>query len=100
MNNKECISEIINILHSLSLEANALTCKLQVLTQRSDQKKDPNVNKFKKGDQVTITNKYRGQECRRGIVSRTTTKQVTMEDGFGKKYTRKFTNVKKVPHEL
>jgi transcription antitermination factor NusG len=85
MNKKHRISEIIKRLDSLPLEANAPTHELRALTQRSDQKEDPNLNKFKKGDQVIITNKYRGQEGRREFVTHTTTKQVTLEDNFGKK---------------
>jgi ATP-dependent exoDNAse (exonuclease V) alpha subunit len=103
MSNRSRISDIIDRLNALTLEANALICELRVLTspgEPGDRKKDPSVNNFKKGDQVIITNNYRGQRGTTGVITHVTEKQVTLEDGRGKKFTRKFTNVKEAQHEL
>jgi preprotein translocase subunit YajC len=102
MSNRARLSDIIGRLDALTLEANALTRELRVLTspgEPGDRKKDPSVNNFKKGDQVIITNNYRGQGGTTGIITHVTAKQVTLEDGRGMKFTRKFTNVKGARHE-
>jgi hypothetical protein len=101
MTDKEShISEIVDRLDSLTLEANMLTRELPTL-------RTPDVNpthihanpthihNFKKEDKVIIKKGYLGKRGTEGIVTYNTKTRVTLRDGSGKTHTRKFTNVSK-----
>jgi ATP-dependent exoDNAse (exonuclease V) alpha subunit len=97
------ISDIINRLESLTLEANGLVQQLQELRKPDNdpgrKEKDKNEspsNDFKEGEKVIITNNYRGKRGTIGTVTHTTKKQVTLEDDSGKSYIRKYTNVSRI----
>jgi hypothetical protein len=117
------ITDIVNRLDSLTLEANALTRELKELRDtnitsttaahpripvntdqgseteprhrggRSDVNK---LNYFEIGDKVYITNNYRRRQGTQGTVVHVTTNQVTLRDENGKSHTRKYTNVKRL----
>jgi hypothetical protein len=109
------ITEIVNRLDSLTLEANTLTRELKTLREEEEdttgttrahaatnnnedetnKKKGANLHGFKKGDRVRITNIYRGQRGTEGTVTYVTKSQVTLRDDTGRLHTRKFTNIRK-----
>jgi hypothetical protein len=110
------ITEIVNRLDSLTLEANALTRELRELTRHEDdnrayarsstkderdttrtrkQSKNINDHDFEEGDKVIIKNGYKGGRGTKGTVTHTTKTQVTLKDKTGKLYVRKYTNVDK-----
>ena len=109
------ITEIVNRLDSLTLEANTLTRELKTLREaeedttgttrahaatnnnedETNKKKGANLHGFKKGDRVRITNIYRGQRGTEGTVTYVTKSQVTLRDDTGRLHTRKFTNIRK-----
>jgi ATP-dependent exoDNAse (exonuclease V) alpha subunit len=106
--NEKRISEIVDKLQSLTLEANVLANELSELRTQGDvkplhsEKRDDDTKKkqihdhgFKKGDKVVITNGYRGKKGTTGTVTHTTKTQVTLRDESRKTYIRKYTNVSK-----
>ena len=105
---KRRIKEIIDLLAGLTLETSQLTQELQVLvatadlagaysppgTDKTTQPPKADVNPFKKGDVVVITNNYRAREKGQvGVITKVTKRQVTLKNPSGKSFTRKFTNV-------
>jgi hypothetical protein len=110
------IKDIVNRLDSLTLEANTLTRELltkdktqsstNAPTSKSADINEPKqrqrgdgvtkLNNFEIGDRVHITNKYRGKQGIKGKVTYVSMNQVTLKDDAGKKYVRKYTNVKKI----
>jgi transcription antitermination factor NusG len=95
------ISDIIDKLDSLMLEANDLTRELKEQRKQEGKKSKRDESStyahgFQKGDKVIITNVYRGRRGTIGIVTHTTKVQVTLLDESGTTHTRKFTNVSKI----
>jgi hypothetical protein len=114
------IKDIVNRLDSLTLEANTLTSELKELltedttqnikdapTYKSENRNETRkqrqrgnqvtkLNNFEIGNRVYITNKYRGKQGIEGKITYVTTNQVTLTDEAGKKYVRKYTNVRKI----
>ena len=96
---KRRIKEIIDLLAGLTLETSQLTQELQVLVATADlagaySQPKADVNPFKKGDVVVITNNYRAKEKGQvGVITKVTKRQVTLKNPSGKSFTRKFTNV-------
>jgi hypothetical protein len=104
---KQRVSDIVDRLSSLTLEANLLTHELRELGRTSgdpthtpneeeEKKSNPTTNDFEKGEKVVITNGYRGNKGTTGTVTHVTRTQVTFKDNSGKKHVRKFTNVTRV----
>jgi hypothetical protein len=100
MNEREQrISTLINRLDALTLEANSVTRELQELTELGDQEPD-HPYPLSHGDRVIITNTYLGQKGTKGLVVRVTDKQVTLKnEETGRRYTRKYNNVRKVSQQ-
>ena len=113
MTEEDRISQIINRLEELTLESQILTRELHQLnlTKTTTVETTPlvpthnettplsttiNETKFKVGDRVKITNKYRNQYGVIGVVTRVTAKQVILTDSSGQEYKRKLTNLKRV----
>jgi hypothetical protein len=100
------ITDIINRLDSLTLEANTLTRELRTLISRDESRARAYVNKeedkeindhdFKEGQTVIIRNGYQGLRGTIGTVTHTTKAQVTLVDKSGKSHRRKYTNVNRV----
>jgi hypothetical protein len=104
------ISDIVDKLDSLTLEANVLTHELREptkptkdinyttkrLIKEEEKKIASTTNDFVKGEKVIITNGYKGKKGSTGTVTHTTKTQVTFKDESGKTYVRKFTNVKRI----
>ena len=109
------ISEIVNRLDSLTLEANTLTHELRELRrqdragathgregnegdERQQQRNNEPVHAhgFSRGERVVITNLYTGRRGTEGTVTHTTRTQVTLRDGTGRTHVRKYTNVRKL----
>ena len=104
---KRRIKEIIDLLAGLTLETSQLTQELQVLVATADlagaysppgtdktTQPRADVNPFKTGDVVVITNNYRAKEKGQvGVITKVTKRQMTLKNPSGKSFTRKFTNV-------
>ena len=101
------INQIINQLETLSLETVRLTEELKALqgtTGTTKRKKGnplcnpiqvlfTNDNPYNIGDEVEITNSYRGQKGISGIVTHVSKKQVKLTSPAGQEYSRAFKNV-------
>lgn len=104
------ISEIIDRLDLLTIEASTLTGELRELrnrrersNQRAAQREVPRQTRaetfdhgFVSGDEVVITNLCQGFRGTRGTVTNVTQTYVTLRDATGRLYTRKYTNVRKI----
>ena len=104
------ITELVDKLDALTLEANVVTHQLRELRRPEEiqepshgpqrrtaaLRKNTNDHDFQSGDKAIITNGYRGKRGVEGVVTSTTKTQVTLKDGSGKLYTRKHTNVNRI----
>lgn len=110
------ITEIIDRLDALTIEASDLTGELRDLRRRTraaqrevpartrtaqrEVPRERSVTTFEHGfevdDQVVITNLYQGFRGTRGTVTGITSQFVTLRDANGRSYTRKCTNLRKV----
>ena len=107
MTREERITEIVDRLSSLTLEAQELTQELKDLRAPPDvnpRTRVPNTSTlhpthdhgFTEGNRVVIRNGYKGARGTQGIVIFTTKQQVTLQDGRGKTHTRKYSNLTRV----
>ena len=109
------ISDIVNKLKSLTLEANVLTHELGELRRPNESplhahgskgnkvksviKKEKNTSyehDFIEGDKVVITNGYQKKRGTEGTVIHTSRTQVTIKDQAGTIYVRKSVNLKRI----
>jgi hypothetical protein len=91
------ISDIINQLDKLTLEARTLTQELKALQEQANTvPTTEHEHGFALGDSVVITNGYQGLRGTKGVVTKTTATQVTLQDKTGKTHRRKYTNIRKI----
>jgi hypothetical protein len=102
------ITDIVNRIGTLTLEANTLTNELRNLRERNygtartvqTETTVPNVPTFEHGfeigDRVAITNRYQGKQGTEGIVTSITRTRITLQDVTGRKHIRKHTNVRNI----
>jgi len=116
--NDNRIDEIINRLESLQLEMGSLTAELRSMREhtrvRADHVASSNLvngasrirqqssavamfeHGLKAGDDVVITNNYKGQRGICGKVIHVTGTWITLRDDSGKLYKRKYSNVRSI----
>jgi chromosome segregation ATPase len=81
MSNRDIDDEIQSLnreLEALTLEFEKQTKRISSRLSRLEQKKSSKTNPFKVGDTVKITNNYKGYYGTIGVVTRVTSKQVTL----------------------
>ena len=98
------ISDIIDELDSLSIQANALVRRLRrarlaeqgVRSGAQAPRTETYPHGYEVGDRVVITNRYLGQKNTQGQVTHITAQRVTLVDSSGNRYTRKPSNLRKL----